>query len=420
MGMARKKALSRRDFLATSATAAAGLMIPKGVFAQGSDRLKVGLIGCGGRGSGAATDIAAADKGAILWSMGDLFQDRLDGSRNWLKEQLKDRYQVPNDRAFVGFDAYKHVVATDVDVVILTAPPGFRPDHLRASVEAGKQVFMEKPIATDAPGARSVLESSEMASKKRLNIVAGTQRRHDPAYRECIQRIRDGQMGEITACYAYWNQGGLWMNPRKPEWTDLEWQLRNWLYFTWISGDIIVEQHIHNIDVCLWAMGKNPVKAVSLAGRQVRTDPAYGHVYDHFATEFEFDNGVKLISMCRQIDNTAARVSEQIVGSKGVSNANSWIRGDKPWRWDGERPNPYVEEHKNLVAAIRGGKYINEGKTVAETTLVAMMGRTAGYTGKEVTWDQMMSSEQRLVPEALEFGPMPVAQVAMPGITQFR
>jgi predicted dehydrogenase len=279
---------------------------------------------------------------------------------------------------------------------------------------------MEKPVATDAAGVRSIIASSSLAESKALNIVAGTQRRHDHAYREAMERIHGGQIGEVVACYSYWNQGGLWMHPRKPEWTDLEWQLRNWLYFTWISGDIIVEQHIHNIDVCNWAMDGHPVKAISLAGRQVRTDPAYGHVFDHFATEFTYANGVKQISMCRQIDNTAGRVMEHVIGTKGRTDCNNWILGENKWSWEGPRPNPYVEEHKHLMAAIRGKEpYINEGRRVAETTLTAIMGRMAGYTGQEVTWEQAMSSKEVLVPSHLEFGPMPVSPVAMPGRTQF-
>lgn len=409
---------TRREFLAKSAAAAAMATFPSGVFGQGTSQIKVGLIGAGGRGAGAAVDAFNADPGIVLWSVGDVFRDRLDGSMKWMREQMKERCQVTNERTFVGFDAYEKVIASGVDSVILTAPPGFRPMHLAAAVAAGKHIFMEKPIATDAPGVRSVIASSELAAKKGLNIVAGTQRRHDRAYREAIRRIHDGQMGEITACYAYWNQGGLWMYPRKAEWTDMEWQLRNWLYFTWLSGDHIAEQHIHNIDVCNWAMRKHPVKAISLGGRQVRTDAAYGHIFDHFATEFEYDNGVKMISMCRQIDGTASRVSEHIAGSKGVSNGNTFIKGENAWRWEGDRPNPYVEEHRHLYQAMRGGAKINEGVQVAESTLTAIMGRMAAYTGGEVTWEQAMNSQESLFPSELKFGPMPVAPIAVPGVTK--
>jgi predicted dehydrogenase len=324
------------------------------------------------------------------------------------------------NRSFLGFDAYKEVITSGVDVVILTAPPAFRPAHFRFAVENGKHVFMEKPIATDAPGVRSVMESSDLATAKRLCVVAGTQRRHDVAYREAIQRIQDKQIGDVVALYCYWNQGGLWMVPRKPEWTDLEWQLRNWLYFTWLAGDHIVEQHIHNIDVCNWVKGEHPVKAMGVGGRQVRTDPAYGHIYDHFAIEFEYADGVKMLSMCRQQDGTSARVGEHVVGTRGTSNANTYLKGEKPWEFKGERPNPYVLEHRNLLTAIRGGRYINEGRQVAESTLTAIMGRMAAYTGLEVTWEQAYNSQESLVPEKLEFGPMPVPPVAMPGKTILR
>ncbi|HWP30994.1 MAG TPA: Gfo/Idh/MocA family oxidoreductase [Fimbriimonadales bacterium] len=409
--------LTRRDFLKKSAMVTASMVIPSGVFALGSETIKVGLIGCGGRGTGAAADAAEADPAVVLWAMGDLFQDRLESSRKHLQETLKDRCQVPNERAFVGFDAYKQVLESGVDIVILTAPPGFRPQHLRVSVEAGKHVFMEKPIAVDAPGVRSVIDSSDLARAKGLCIVAGTQRRHDVAYREAMKRIHDGALGEVVACYAYWNQGGLWMVPRKEGWSDVEWQIRNWLYFTWLSGDHIVEQHIHNIDVCNWAMNDHPVKAISLGGRQVRTDPNYGHIYDHFATEFEYANGVKMVSMCRQIDGTAWRVGEHIVGTKGTSDANNWINGESAWRFEGERPNPYVLEHKRLIQAIRTYP-INEGRQVAESTMTAIMGRMAAYTGQEVTWEQAYNSQESLFPDKVEFGPKPVASVAMPGSTK--
>lgn len=415
--MARKE-FSRRDFLVTSAAGTAAMMIPKGVFAAGSAQIKVGVMGAGGRGTDACVNALNADPSVVIWAMGDLFPDRLAGSRSHLEKNFQGRVQL-GDRTFTGWDNGEKVAATDCDYVILTAPPAFRAGQLKAAVTNGKHVFMEKPVATDSPSIRSIMESSDLAKSKGLNIVAGTQRRHDPAYRECIKRIHDGQMGDVVAMYAYWNQGGLWSVQKTENMTDMEWQLRNWLYFTWISGDIIVEQHIHNQDVCHWAMGKHPVKAVSLAGRQVRTEPLFGHVFDHFATEYEYDNGVKMMSMCRQIDGTASRVSERIVGTKGNSDANTIIRGENPWRWDGARPNPYVEEHKHLIEAMAGKYYINEGRQVAESTLAAIMGRMAGYTGKEVTWEQALNSEESLLPK-LEFGPCSVPPVAMPGRTPLK
>jgi len=409
---------SRRDFLTTAALGSAAMMMPKGVFAAGSAQIKVGVIGTGGRGTDACVNALNADPSVVIHAMGDLFPDRLAGARSNLEKNFQGRVVV-GDRAFTGWDNFEKVVATDCDYVILTAPPAFRAAHLKAAVDAGKHVFMEKPVGTDAPQIRSVFESADKAKAKGLNIVAGTQRRHDPAYRECIKRIQDGQMGDVVALYAYWNQGGLWSVEKTPNMTDMEWQLRNWLYFTWISGDIIVEQHIHNQDVCHWAMGTHPAKAIGLAGRQVRTPALYGHVYDHFATEFEYENGVRLISMCRQIDGTASRVNEKIVGTKGNSDANNIIRGENPWRYDGQRGNAYVHEHKHLIEAMGGKYYINEGRQVGESTLAAIMGRMAGYTGKEITWEQALNSEESLLPK-LEFGPCEVPPVAMPGKTPFK
>ena len=410
--------MNRRDFLRTSAFAAATLAVPQGVFAQSTSQLKVGVIGFGGRGTGAASDALTADPGVVIWSVGDLYQDRIDNSAKYIAENFKGRYLATADRTFSGLDAYKGVIASGVDVVILATPPGYRPTHFEAAVAANKHVFIEKPVAVDAEGVRRMLTAAVDSEAKGLQVVAGTQRRHDPAYRETIKRIRDGQMGDVTACYAYWNQGSLWMNARQPNWSDFDWQLRNWLYFTCLSGDIIVEQHIHNIDVCNWVMNAFPIKAISLGGRQVRTDAAYGHVYDHFATEFEYANGVKMISMCRQQDGCANRVAEHIVGTKGTSNASSVIRGESAFRYDGPRPNPYVEEHRHLIAAIRGGEKINEARQVTETTLSAIMGREAAYTGAEITRDMMLASTTTY-PLPSPAGSVPVAPVAMPGKTKF-
>lgn len=412
---------SRRDVLRTSTAATAAILLPSGVFAQGKDQIKIGLIGCGGRGTGAAIDAADADPGVVLWSMGDVFTDKMQSSTGTLKERLKDRFQVTADRTHLGFDAFEKVIKSGVDVVVLCTPPAFRPAHLRAAIDAGKHVFMEKPVAVDGPGIRSVIESANAAKAKGLAIVAGTQRRHDVAYREAMARIHDGAMGEVVACYAYWNQGGLWMHPRKEGWSDMEWQMRNWLYFAWLSGDHIVEQHIHNMDVCNWAMKGHPVKATSLGGRQVRTDAAYGHIFDHFATEYEYANGVKMVSMCRQIDGTASRVSEHLVGTRGSSNGNTVIRGENAWRWEGERPNPYMLEHRNLIKSIRDGNVINEGMQVAESTMTAIMGRMSAYTGQEVTWEQAMASTESLVPAKPDMGmSLPVAPIAVPGQTKLQ
>ncbi len=413
--------ISRREVLVGAAGAAAVVAAPS-ILARGiqQDKIKIGLIGCGGRGTGAAINAFDADPNIVLTCMGDAFQDELNGSLRVLKERMKERCDVPADRQFVGFDAYQKVLAQDIDYVILATPPGFRPVHFEAAVNSGKHVFFEKPVAVDAPGIRKVIAAAQKAKDRGLNIVAGTQRRHDRAYMECLDRIHNGQMGDVVATYAYWNQGALWMKPRKPEWSMLEWQMRNWLYFTWLSGDHIVEQHIHNMDVCNWSKGGHPVKCFSLGGRQVRTQESYGHIFDHFATEYEYADGSKMMSTCRQIDGCYARVSEHIVGTKGTSNANTYIRGENAWRWDGQRDDPYKLEHVDLIASIRGkAPYVNEGVQVAESTMTAIMGRMSAYTGKEVTWEQAMASQESLVPDHFTFGMrLEVPPVAVPGVTQ--
>jgi predicted dehydrogenase len=418
--MSDRRALSRRDFIAGSAAAGAVLASPR-LFAntQSSDSIKVGLIGCGGRGTGAAVDAFRSTKGVSVIAMGDLFEDRLTSSRNNLKAVLKDSYKVTDDSAHVGWDAYKKVIASDADYVIIGTPPAFRPQILAEAINAGKHVFMEKPVAVDAPGIRSILESSHKADMKGLSIVAGTQRRHDRGYRAVIERIHDGQIGDIRSMRTWWNGGELWHKARKPEWSDVEYQVRNWLYYTYLSGDHITEQHVHQLDIANWVMQGHPIKAYGMGGRQKRTDPAYGHIYDHFAIQYTFENEMVHHSMCRQMDGTASRVSEHVTGSKGTSNCSTNIYGDDVWKFVGKRENPYVLEHRDLINAIRSGNQVNEGVNVAHATMAAIMGRMAAYTGKEITWDMAINSEEELFPSNLQFGDRAVAEVAIPGITQF-
>lgn len=427
--MEKQDGISRRDFLKSSAAvaviASAGPMIlGQGAHAAGSDVIRVGVIGCGGRGTGAARD-ALSSEGVKIVALGDLFQDRVDNAFRSLTgdEKLKDKVDITPDRCFTGFDNYKKVIAAGVDMVILAAPPGFRPPHLKAAVQAGKHVFMEKPVAVDAPGVRTVIAAGEMAKQKGLGIVAGTQRRHQASYVETINKIRDGAIGEIVGGQCYWNQGGLWNHGRKPEWSDMEWQVRNWLYFSWLSGDHICEQHVHNIDVINWAIGAHPVKAYGFGGRQVRTDPAYGHIFDHFTIHFEYPSGARILSMCRQIDGCTNNVSEFVQGKKGTSNCANTIWRDKDkgraWTYAGPTPGPYQQEHKDLIASIRAGAPLNEAQQVAESCMTAIMGRMSAYTGQEITWDMALNSKESLMPEVLELGPLPVAPVAVPGKTPF-
>lgn len=412
---------TRRDFIKTTAAATAGLMA-SGNFAFGyaaGETIRVGLIGCGGRGTGAAKDCVESSPGIDIVALGDLFPDRVSQCKEQLRNAIGEHFKVKEENCFAGFDAYKNVIASEIDLVILATPPGFRPMHLEAAIAAGKHVFMEKPVAVDPVGVRSVFASSDLAKQKGLAIVAGTQRRHQLGYLEAMKRIHAGAIGEIVAAQVYWNQGGLWMHSRQPGWTDMEWQARNWLYFTWLSGDHIVEQHIHNIDVANWALQAHPVKAMGMGGRQVRVDPGYGHIFDHFAIEFEYSNGARVMSMCRQIDGTTSNVSEHLIGTKGTSDPSSWIKGAKPWRFDVEAPpNPYVQEHTDLIASIRKGQPLNEGRQVAESTLSAIMGREAAYTGQAITWDEILNADLDITPKSFAFGPMPVSPVAVPGVTK--
>jgi len=303
--------VSRRAFLKTSAAtigaSGAILSLPQRVYAGGSDTLRVGVVGCGGRGTGAARDIAAGAEGIEIVAMGDLVPDRLAKSRAQLAENIPEQYRVDDARAFTGFDAYQRVLETDIDLVILATPPGFRPVHLQAAVAAGKHIFTEKPVAVDPVGVRAVLAAADSAAGKGIAVVAGTQRRHDPRYIEIMRRVHDGAIGDVVAGQVYWNQGGLWHFERTAGMSDMEWQIRNWLYFTWLSGDHVVEQHIHNIDVANWALGGPPVRANGVGGRQSRLDPSFGHVFDHFCVELEYANGARILSMCRQQDDTVRR-----------------------------------------------------------------------------------------------------------------
>jgi predicted dehydrogenase len=418
--------MTRREFTkgagAMAAITFAGAA-PLWAHAANAQRLKVAVIGCGGRGAGAAVNALEASPDVEVTALADVFEDRLRSSRAYLESlagEFDGRVNIDDSRCFVGFDAYRQLIAGDVDLVILATPPHFRPMHLAEAVAHGKHVFMEKPVAVDPAGIRSVLASAEVAKQKRLAIVAGTQRRHETSYLETMLRVADGAIGRIISASCYWNQGGLWMNPRKAEWSDMEWQLRNWLYFTWLSGDHIVEQHVHNLDVINWAMGSPPVRALGMGGRQVRIDPAYGHVFDHFAVEYEYPNGVMVTSMCRQIDGCSSRVEEVLHGSEGVaklSPGRGVIEGADAWHFGGENNNPYVQEHVDLIASIQSGSPLNEAKQVAESTLTAIMGRMSAYTGKKVSWDQALNSQLDLTPARYALGDLPTPEVAAPGRT---
>jgi predicted dehydrogenase len=390
------------------------------------DTLRVGLIGCGGRGTGAAAQALAADPNVKLVALGDAFKDRLQGCLETLKKQqnIARKIDVPEDRCFVGFDAYQQVIASGADVVLLATPPHFRPIHLQAAIDAGKHVFAEKPVAVDAPGVRAVLAACEQARRKKLSVVSGLALRYSYGYRATIQRIHEGVLGEIRALQANDFRGPLWVKPRQPGWTDMEYHMRNWYYFTWLSGDFNVEQHVHMLDVCAWIMKEEyPVSALGVGGRQVRTGLEYGNIYDHHSVIYEYANGVKLHAYCRQQAGCANDISVAVSGSQGtaaLSQRGLEIRTDARWVYRGEKNNQSQTEHDELFASIRTGKPINNGDYMSKTTLMAIMGRMATYTGQKITWDQAFHSQENLSPERYAWdAPPPKSEVAIPGVTKF-
>lgn len=419
---------NRRDFVTTASAVAATAALPRRAFGIGrrdADPIRIGVIGCGGRGTGAARDAIAASDNVQIVALGDLFPDRLTRAREQFARlagedpRFAAGYQVTPERCFTGFDAIDQVLGSGIDLAILATPPAFRAAHLDKAIAAGKHVFCEKPVAVDVAGALLAIAASDRARAANLAIVAGTQRRHDPRYVATIRRIHDGAIGDVLTGQVYWNQGGLWSFERQPAWSDTEWQLRNWLYFTWLSGDHIVEQHVHNLDVANWVFDALPIRATGVGGRQVRTQPAYGHIFDHFAVEYEYPDGRRLWSMCRQQDGTASRVGEQFTGTRGSSNAFDRITGRRPWQHpELKGVQPFVEEHRDLVASIRAGRPLNEGRRIAESTLTAILGREAAYTGQTVTWDELVRSGQSLLPDPVAFGPLATPPVPMPGETR--
>jgi predicted dehydrogenase len=425
---------TRREFFKTSALAggllAAPAILPGKLFAkENSDTLRVGLVGCGGRGSGAADEALSADKNVILTAAGDAFEDRLQTSLKNLRTEHGDRVQVAPDKCFVGLDAYQKVIDSGVDVVLLATPPGFRPIHLKAAIAAGKHVFTEKPMATDAPGVRSVLATVEEARKKNLSVVAGFCYRYNDGVKAIMQRIHDGAIGDVKALYTTYNTGSVWSPfERKPGWTDMQYQVKNWYYYTWLSGDHIVEQAVHSIDKMAWAMkDEPPVKCVAHGGRQTRTAPEFGNIFDHFSVVYEYANGARGFHFSRQQAGCFSDNSDYIMGADGVAHivrafsGPFVIKGKNAWRFrEDKSTNMYQNEHDEFFASIRAGKPINDGIRMAHSTLLAIMGRMAAYTGQEITWEQAMNSQESLVPAEMNWDvAISVPPVAMPGQTKF-
>ena len=420
---------SRRTFLkqtAVAGSALAAMSIPKYAHAAGTNEaLRVGLIGCGGRGRGAAVDALSADPNTKLVALGDAFMDRAEGALVDLKgnAEVGSRVEVTPETMYDGFDNFKKVIDS-VDVVILATPPHFRPEHLRYAVEAGKHCFVEKPVAVDAPGVRHVQESCKMAAEKGLSIVSGLCWRYDHAVRATMQQILEEKaIGDIVAIESKYNAGTLWHRGDKPEWSRMEYQVRNWLYYTWLSGDHIAEQAIHSLDKCAWLLGDEaPLKAMGIGGRQQRTDPKWGHIFDHFTVFFEFPNNKHVYFTCRQQDNTDTFVDERVLGTKGsamvLKNVVYDNDGNRTWRYRGDRPSMYLVEHQEFFKSIREGNPIANGDYMCRSTMLALMGRMACYTGKTLTWDECINDNSRLGPAEYAWTDVPEPPVAIPGRTQ--
>jgi myo-inositol 2-dehydrogenase/D-chiro-inositol 1-dehydrogenase len=440
--------IDRRNFLRASTAMAAplilgcqGVPVPPPVAAQApalippppppipADAIRVGLIGCGGRGTGAAENaLLAKDSQVYLTAVGDLFPDRIESSLAGLAEALgehKDRIRVDPDKRFTGFDAFKKVVDSGVDVVILATPPHFRPEHLRYAVEQGRHIFCEKPIAVDAPGVRSVLETVEMARAKKLTLVSGLCWRYSVRHREIYQRILDGAIGDVRAFYSTYNGTPNGTAPRKPGMSDMEMQIRNWYHFVWLGGDHVVEQAVHSLDKMAWTFRDEPPKSVvAIGGRQVPGPAERGNVYDHFSATFDYGEGVKGFHMARQWSGCATENHDYFYGAKGRAVIKGWdplheIDGENPWKYEGEGNDMYQTELDEMMASIREGVPINNGTYMARSTMLGIMVRMAAYTGRVITWEEALASKERLGPETYTLGEVPVAAIAVPGQTQF-
>ena len=404
--------ITRRDFAKASAVASFAILSPRsGLAATNSDTLKVGLLGCGSRGTGAAVNMLESDNNVKLVAMADLFPDRLEGSKGRLKghEKAGKKLDVADDMCFTGWDAYKQILATDIDIVIEGTLPYSRPKHIEAAVEAKKHIFTEKPVASTPEGIRQVLAAAEKHKAMGLSFVAGTQRRHQKEYVEEVKRIQDGAIGDIMCLRAYWCGGLPFAHDRKPEWSDLEYRIRNWYAYCWVAGDNIVEQHVHNLDVCNWVMGGPPKRVFASGGRTWKPHTEkYGDIYDHFSCDYEYEDGVRMFSFSRHWNQCSGGVFEDVVGTKGRSNCRAKGVGGL---------NPYVQEHIDLVNSVTGaGPYCHEGQQVAESTMTAIMGRMSAYTGQVQTYKRALKTDLNIVPEVFDFSKeYPAAPVPSPG-----
>lgn len=412
---------SRRQFLQNTAiaTTLGSLSFPRPVHAGGSDILRIGLVGCGGRGTDAVINALSADPHTKLVAIGDTFADRAAACLKTLQENLEiaGRVNVSEGSVFDGFEAYKHVIDAGVDVVLLATPPHFRPQHFAYAVERGKHTFVEKPVAVDVPGVLRVQQICEEARRKNLSVVSGLCYRYELGVQETIARIQDGAIGDIVAIESCYNSGTLWHRGREPHWSEMEYQVRNWLYFTWLSGDHIVEQAIHSLDKSSWLAGDvPPTKAMGIGGRQQRTDSKYGAIFDHHVVFYEYPSGLRLYFTCRQQDNCTPFVDEVVLGTKGSARilANR-IKGEKSWKYRGPKPSMYLVEQQQLFKSIRSGTPLNNGTYMTNSNLLAIMGRMSTYSGKDVKWEDFILNTERLGPEKYSWGEAPAETVAIPG-----
>lgn len=420
---------SRRDFIKTGSALMVGgtllgtnLGVARAAHAAANNEIKVALIGCGGRGTAAAVEALGTEGPVTLWAMADAFTDQVEKSHRQISSEVEkrsargneaykdSRIDCPPERQFSGLDAYQKAIDSGVDLVILATPPGFRPQHFDSAVKAGKHVFMEKPVAVDGPGIRKVKAANEAAKQKGLMVAVGLQRHHDPQYQETVARIQDGEIGDVLFTRVYWNGTSPWVRIRKPGQTEMEYQVYNWYYFNWLCGDHNVEQHIHNIDVGNWVRGgKHPVEAKGMGGRQVRTGKEYGQIFDHHAVEYTYDDGTKMFSQCRHMDGCHTEVAEHAHGTLGTADVSGARMKGKSGQWR-SRTKPidvYQQEHIDLFSALRRGDIYNEGDMGIDSTLTAIMGRMATYSGKVITWDEALASTLDLSPTEYSFTATP-------------
>lgn len=424
--------LTRRDFVKATAVVQGAVMTAGfgNVYAAGSDVIRVGIIGCGGRGHHDMENILRCDDNIELVAMADVFQYQIDKTLKRLKDKFADKVKVTGGTCFTGFEGYKQLLKTDIDLVVLTCPPHFRPRHFKAAIEAGKHVFMEKPVAVDPVGARLVIDTAPIADAKKLTVVAGTQARRIKHRAEIVKRIRDGQIGDIVSGQAF-RLGSAMRNwgptVREAKWSDMEWQLKRWIFFDWLSGDFVTEMHVHELDVLNWAMDGPPEKCIAMGGRSARTEPRFGNAFDHMSAEYDYPSDVKAAYYGSQIDGGSGKCHVSIMGTKGIAFTDwsqSYIKGEKPFRSVEKTSNPKVSnpevlQHMEQLNAIRKGLPLNEAKRIAESSLTAIMARMSAYTGRELSWKWLINaSELKLGPEKYELGDLPDWPVAIPGKTK--